>query len=148
VPTLAGVPDGLIDPAREPAARDRSLPPRVRGRIESLAWRGPLCDPHQLGDASGVARNDDLHLDLKERFGFGPSLTKSADKSIMFHTERVRCSRARRLFPERQLLHLEQRLLSPASGASRHRPLPDGTCRPVACPEAAVLEPELHHAAK
>ena len=64
----------------------------------------------------------------------------------MFNAERVRCSRPRRLFPERQLLHLEQRLLSPASGASRRRPLPDGACRPVACPEAAVLGPELHHA--
>jgi hypothetical protein len=51
----------------------------VGGRIESLAWPGPLGNPHQLGDGSGVARDHDFLLDLKQRFGLRPSLAQIPD---------------------------------------------------------------------
>jgi hypothetical protein len=62
----------------------------MRGRIESLAWPGPLDDPHQLGDGSGVARDHDLILDLKERFCLRPSLTQISDTDRL-HARSLSC---------------------------------------------------------
>jgi hypothetical protein len=98
VPIFAGLPHGAIDPARNPATRDFSLPPRVGGGIESLSRLRALVDPHELGDRLGVAGDHDLLLDLQARLGFGPS-TQVADaesfspsEHILFHGGRRRVS--------------------------------------------------------
>jgi len=88
-PILAGLPHGAIGPARHPATRDSSLPPRVGGGIESLSRLRALVDPHELGDRLGAAGDDDLLLDLQARLGFGPS-TQVADADC-FHRRSISC---------------------------------------------------------
>ena len=90
---IAGLPDSPINPARDLAASDLPLPPRVSGRIESLARPRSLGNSHQLGDGPGVARDHDFLLNLQKRLGLRPSLAQVPDtdrlhdaKYIMFHT--------------------------------------------------------------
>src|SRR5207249_11099619 len=89
-PILPGLPHGAIDPARNLATRDSSLPPRVGDGIEALSRLRALVDPHELGDRLGVAGDHDLLLGLQARLGFGPSLTQVADTD-RFHRRSISC---------------------------------------------------------